>query len=467
MVLSTAISLGAAAAIGPELSPGQVPLARALDGDDNPRVPRKKGTHIDDPVAAGGRLKSARRRAHISQRRLAFPGCSATYISRLEAGTRTASPHVLRGLAQRLDVSEEYLATGADAAPTRLLEDAELALRLDQVQDAAKLFEHVLADARDSSERSRAWEGLGQVAYRSGDPALAVELFERALSLGGEEVSERPTLAENLARAYAARGELERAIDVLERCLQANADDPVQYVRFAGLLGAAHTDNGSFAEAERVLAGALEKGQFVADPYTRARLYWSETRLRVEQGQSEIAARYGRKTLAVLRTTEDTYALAHILQMLAHIYLDLEQPHEAHELLREGGHLIAATGTPLDIAQFRIEEARAFAALGETERAATLALESAGELRDANAVDAGRAYLLLGEINAGFEDQARAQELLELAVELLEPQGPNRYLVQAYRRLSEVLKAKGDTEAALELLERAASVQERVGRPLA
>jgi tetratricopeptide (TPR) repeat protein len=429
-------------------------------------VPRKKGTHIDDPVAAGRRLESARQRAGLSQRRLAFPGCSATYISRIESGTRIASPRVLRGLAQRLDVSEEYLATGSDAAPTRLLEDAELALRLDHVQDAAKLFEHALADARDGSERSRAWEGLGQVAFRSGDAALAVELFERALSLGGEEVSECPTLAENLARAYAAQGKLERAIDVLERCLEANADVPVQYVRFAGLLGAALTDNGSFAEAERVLAGALEKGQFVADPYTRARLYWSETRLRVEQGQSEIAARYGRRTLAILRTTEDTYALAHILQMLAHIYLDLEQPHEALELLREGHDLIAAAGTPVDIAQFRIEEARAFAALGETERAASLALESASELRDANAVDAGRAYLLLGEINLGFEDQARAQELLELAVELLELQGPNRYLVQAYRRLSEVLKAKGDTEAALELLERALGVQERVGRPL-
>jgi tetratricopeptide (TPR) repeat protein len=249
--------------------------------------------------------------------------------------------------------------------------------------------------------------------------------------------------------------------------VEANVDDPVQYVRFAGLLAAALTDNGSFAEAERVLASALTKGRHVADPYTRARLYWSETRLRVEQGQSEIAARYGRKTLAILRTTEDTYALAHILQMLAHIYLDLERPHEALELLREGSELIAAAGTPVDIAQFRIEEARAFAALGELERAASLAMRSANELRDANAVDAGRAYLLLGEINVSLGDQARAQELLELAVEQFEPQVPNRYLVQAYRRLSEVLKAKGDTEGALVLLERAVGVQERVGRPLA
>jgi tetratricopeptide (TPR) repeat protein len=430
-------------------------------------MPHEKATRVDDPVAAGRRLREARLRAGLSQRRLAFSGCSAAYISRLEAGTRVASPRILGELARRLDVTEEYLATGADTTPERLLEDAELALRLDDVQRAAKLFEQALADARDKRERSRAWEGLAHVSFRSGDPSLAVELFERALTLGGEEVYERPTLAENLARAYASKGDLARSIDVLERCLEASADDPVQYVRFATLLGAALTDNGSFAEAEGVLGEALAKGRHVADPYTRVRLYWSETRLRVEQGESETAARYGRKTLAILRTTEDTYALAHILQTLAHVYLDLGQPHEALEYLREERDLILALGSPVDIAQFRIEEARAYAALGEREKAASLAVQAANELQEANPVDKGRAYLLLGEIHADLGDDARAQELLELAVQQMEPRAPNLYLVQAYRRLAELLKAKGDAEGALELLERATLVQERVGRPLA
>jgi tetratricopeptide (TPR) repeat protein len=430
-------------------------------------VARKKSTHVANPVALGERLRAARLDAGVSQRQLAFPGCSAAYISRIEAGDRIASPKVLRELARRLRVTEDFLISGVDPAPSLALDDAEIALRLDEVDEAARLFESALADAQDAKQRSRAWEGLGHVAFRSGDPALAVELYERALSHVAEEVSARPALAENLARAFASQGELARSIEVLQRCLEANADDPVQYVRFAGLLGAALTDNGSFAEAERVLADALARGREVADPYTRARLYWSESRLRVEQGQSEIAARYAQKTLEILRTTEDTYALAHILQSLAHIYLDLDRAPEALELLREGSPLITAVGSPLDVAQYRIEEARALAALGEREEAAALAMTAGSELRGIDDVDAGRAFALLGGIHADLGDFPRAQELLELAVEQLERHVPNRYLVQAYKRLAEVLKAKGDTEAALDVLERALGVQERVGRPLA
>jgi tetratricopeptide (TPR) repeat protein len=328
------------------------------------------------------------------------------------------------------------------------------------------LFETALKDARGDSERTRAFEGLGQVASRSGDPALAVELFEKALSLSEDDLTERPSLAESLARAYAALGELARSIEILERCVEANARDPVQYVRFAGLLGAALTDNGSFAEAELVLAAALAQGREIADPYTRARLYWSESRLRGEQGQHQAAARYGRRALETLRATEDNYAIAHAIQNLASIYLDLGRPGEALELLDEGRELIAASATPLEIAQYRIEEARALAGLGRAEEAAVLAIQVGNELGGTHPVDAGRSYLLLGEIFIELEEDARARELLELAVEVLEQQPPTRYLVQAYKRLAGLLRKRGDTEGALDVLERALSVHERAGRSL-
>lgn len=60
----------------------------------------------------GKRLRELREAAHMSQRELSFPGCTAAYISRVEKGERYPSVVLMRGMAARLDVTVEYLETG-------------------------------------------------------------------------------------------------------------------------------------------------------------------------------------------------------------------------------------------------------------------------------------------------------------------------------------------------------------------
>ena len=97
-------------------------------------MPRSLTTHIDSPKAVGGRLRSARERAALSQRQLAFPGCTAAYISRIEAGARVPSLQMINQLAIRLDVSGQWLATGIEVAVIEIeLVEAEVALRLGEV----------------------------------------------------------------------------------------------------------------------------------------------------------------------------------------------------------------------------------------------------------------------------------------------------------------------------------------------
>jgi tetratricopeptide (TPR) repeat protein len=421
---------------------------------------------VDDPVAVGLRLKQAREQAGLSQRQLATAGCSPAYISRVEAGTRTPSLQVLAQLATRLGVSDSWLATGKENRVATLLRDAEIALRLDDVDEARKLYSGALDEADDAPSRSAALEGLADIALRSGSPKRAISLAEEALSVTDDRPEERPSLAECLARAHAGIGEMAPAIAVLERCVERFANDPVQFVRFSVLLGAAFTDGGNFAAAERVIGGALARGREIADPYTRARLYWSESRLLQEQGRHEAAEGYARKTLETLRATEDEYAIAHVLQMLAHINIDLGRPGDALELLREGRPKIDAVGTHLEIAQYRLEEARALAALGEHEEAASLAMELSQKLGDTHPLDAGRAYLVLAQTLAAGGDGARAAEVYELAIELLERRPASRHVVTAYKQFAALLKEQGQPDRALELLERALGVQEQVGRRL-
>jgi tetratricopeptide (TPR) repeat protein len=422
-------------------------------------LPRQKSTHVDDPAAVGFRLKEARERAGLSQRQLSFPGCSPAYISRIESGDRIPSLQLLRELGRRLGVSEDFLATGAASQEETALLEAEVALRLDDLENAQRFYEETLARG-DDQLRAQALRGLGELAYRQGDARAAIDLLETAISVPGA-VAQDPSVAETLGRAYATVGELESAIGVFERGLKhaEEAREDLEILRFSVLLAYAFIDTGNFGRAEELLGKALAIGRDSANPTIRMQLYWSQSRLHAERNDPETAARYARRALELLHLTEDTHRTARAYQLLAHIEIDRGNAEQALELLEEGWPILERTGNPLERAHFRIEEARALAHLGRGEEAAALAMELTGQLGEALPEDAGRAYGVLGDIFADLGDRARAQELYELAAELLERHNPTRYVVEVYTKLADLLEAQGQKEAAFEVMKKALGAQ--------
>jgi tetratricopeptide (TPR) repeat protein len=428
-------------------------------------MPRQKSTHVDNPKAVGERLRAAREAAGLSQRQLSFQGCSPAYISRIEAGDRIPSLQLLRELGRRLGVTEDYLAT-ADSAPSPnfTLLEAELTLRLDDVERAGALYAEALQRASTPHERSAAQEGLGHLAFRTGELREAIQLFEQALVTSSAEEWERPALAESLGRAYASLGELQPCIAIFERCLAIfeRMDDRVQSIRFACLLGYALSDAGEFRHAEEVVSKALAQGRESFDPYMRARVYWSKAKLRVDQGDPEGAHRYAHQALASLELTEDLHytGLAH--QLIAHIELDRDRPEEALVHLEQGWELVQRTGTPIERAHFLVEEARALAKLGDEKRAAELANEITGLLDDAEPIEVGRVYAVLGDVAADVGDRESGVAMYERAAEYLERTVPNRYLVDVYAKLAELHEDEGRPEAAYGFMKKAVGMQQAV-----
>jgi transcriptional regulator with XRE-family HTH domain len=140
-------------------------------------------SHVDDPAAVGRRLKDARLKAGLSQRQLSFPGCSAAYISRLEAGDRVPSLQLLRKLAQKLDADEQYLATGVERVeqlPPELVEE-EVARRL--AGDARARDDRPGGGEDDPRERARVLWEHSRVLARSGDRRRAAHFARDALAL--------------------------------------------------------------------------------------------------------------------------------------------------------------------------------------------------------------------------------------------------------------------------------------------
>ena len=125
---------------------------------------------------------------------------ASVYIfTRIESGDRIPSLQLLRELGGRLGVSEDYLATGSDEPPqAAVLVDAEVALRLGEVDAAERGYKAALESARTDRGRGDALSGLGQVEFLRGDPKAAIARFERALEVYGSNGPDHPDVADSL-----------------------------------------------------------------------------------------------------------------------------------------------------------------------------------------------------------------------------------------------------------------------------
>ena len=428
-------------------------------------MPRRPSSHVDNPAAVGRRLREAREGAGLTQRELSFEGCTAAYVSRIEAGARVPSLQILREFGKRLGVSADYLATGnSDGTDlsSELLE-AEVALRLGDEQRAAELYNAARDGAESPAAVARAQLGLGRLAAGRGDTGRAVDLLQQALDSGELDSGDASAAANALGRIYTAQNRFDDAFALFERFLDEarRRGDQFDQVRFSLLLANAYVDHGEFGRAHAAVGEVLDLARQTIDPMLRAGLYWSQSRVHLAQGEPDRAAEYARLAIATLKASEQTLEAARALLLLAFIENDRGNPEAALELVAEGAPIVAAAGEATDAAMFEVERARALSALGEEDEAAALLLGIVPRLNAAAPKDAARAYLAVADIFRAQGDMARALELYELAVE--QAPIPGRSVAAALTAMAEIYEEQGEPQLALDLLKRALAA--RSGAP--
>lgn len=426
-------------------------------------MPRRPSTHVDNPRAVGERLRAARERAGLKQRDLSFDGCSPAFVSRIEAGDRIPSLQILRALAQRLGVGVDYLATGQDEVVGDPLLEAELAARSGDRERAQEMF-RAAAGAGDAWLQARAEVGLGRLAVDAGDHAEAVPHLEAALAAEALREPDRSAAAEQLGRAYALLGRFEEALPILEVALaEANdREDVPAAIRVSVMLANTHIDRGSYQRAEEVLAAVLEQARASSDPVAVSNLFWSQSRLHASQHRNDLATHYARMAHATLEATEHTVFAARALLLVAHLENDRGNAAVALELAEEAYPTIASSGNRYDSGMTLLERARALAALGDREQAASLALGATPMFEASHPTSAARGYAIAASVFRDLGDLEKALELYELAAEILPT--ADRHLGDVYRQSAAIYEELGKPEEAMRYLKLAYDAQ-RSGAP--
>lgn len=129
----------------------------------------------------GERLRRLRQERGMSQRDLHSPGVSYAYISRIEAGARDPSVKALRKLAERLDVSVEYLESGRERTTTddlfeRLAEASENgAIVVTTTHEGGVMVRFV----RNGADRNAVADSLTEALRSVSDWLAEVQAIER------------------------------------------------------------------------------------------------------------------------------------------------------------------------------------------------------------------------------------------------------------------------------------------------
>jgi len=408
------------------------------------------------------RLRAAREAAGLTQRGLAFDGCTPAYLSRVEAGQRIPSLQILRSLAERLGTTTEFLATGAQPREERdPLFEAELAGRTGDRRTAPRLFTKAM-ESESPMLAARAAAGLGRLAFDEGDHDEAVELLERALESDRLPPPEQTPILEVLGKALALLARFDEARAVFDRALavaRETKDQPAQ-LRCSVLLANLLIDRGDPARAEELLASIIKEARAARDPVALSHLYWSQARLHLSQGRQDLAARYARMAHATLESTEHTVFAARALMLLAHIENDRGNHADALAFAEEGAPVLAAAGNRYDEGMLLLEKARALAALGQREEAISIGLGAVPRFEHAHPTSAARAYAVVAGIFSELDERARALELYELAVETLPSE--DRHLAEMYGAIGEIHESEGRPSEALAFFKRALDVQDHV-----
>lgn len=421
---------------------------------------RTRITEIDDPSALGRRLREAREARGLSLRQLAFPGCSAPYLSTIEHGKRVPSLQVLQAVADRLGIAVRYLATGDELDPAGLLRDAEVALYMGDQSSAEEMFRTVSNQSWDATSRAFALGGLGLLAVRQGRLGQGIELLEQAWRESGDGFLARANLVESLGRSYATNGAFEAAV-ALFRAAREHAEargDAPGTLRFTVLLANTYIDLGDLSHSTDTLADALNDASGLADPLLRARVLWTQSRLHAVEGRQELAAEFAERALSLLRLAEDDHAVALAQQTLAYIELARGNAEKALELLDDAAPVLGRASDPLERAAFKLERARALVSLERLDEAHAEAVDIGPELQAVPTGDGGRYLSLLGDLYQALGRDADALEMYDAAIERLHDHR-SPHLVRAYTQKAELLQRLGRHDEALQALTAALKVQ--------
>ncbi len=161
---------------------------------------------------------------------------------------------------------------------------------------------------------------LGDICRRSGQPDLAVNTYNRALSLCRDPIL-RPVLQSNLGQAFVHQGNLAKAVFYYQKAADSfsREGDHVGLAHVLGNLGSAYRKCGEWDKAIEHSYRSLKTFEEAGDDLGIAQMTGSLGRIYADMGEKELAARYFERSLSDFQRLGDKKSSAWVMDRLGRI----------------------------------------------------------------------------------------------------------------------------------------------------
>ncbi|HJR45686.1 MAG TPA: helix-turn-helix transcriptional regulator [Actinomycetota bacterium] len=420
---------------------------------------KRDNGHETDGI--GPRIRRLRRERGLSQKELAEPVASPSFLSLIETGARHPSSDVLAHIAARLDVDPQELLTGRppneDVRLELELQEARDQLRLGQLDAAVQQARRVAAQADQLGFRrteAKCHEVLASVEEKRGRPASALDLYRKAEALWtGEPPHLRFETIVGLGRCTLHLGNARFAAHLLETYLmdldKDGVPDPTATMRTYSSLVQCYSTMGLAAKAAEAAELAQALAPRVTDAEQLACMNMNVARSLFDQGKiadSLDAIRQAERAFQTLGWEVDA-ARAQLSRGL--VQLEKGDVDEARENL-------TAAATALRAADNLTDAAKALNELGRLERTAGNLAEAERHLQEAQGYLAGSDFAerALNQRELGLclaeKQEDEAMGYMRRAIDLYVLAGATKEVAVTYKRLGDLQRTLGDVDGSLE-----------------
>jgi len=328
-------------------------------------------------------------------------------------------------------------------------------------------LDQVVEGEKSESKRQTMLEDLGMTCIFSAEWDKAFEYFNRLLG-DARTSNDKVQISRYLRRLgfiHQERSEFDRALEYYEQALEAaeEAKDPKSIGQSSNFIGGIYWNKGMYEKAGQYLENAIEYALKAEDKKILGSAHIGLGNIHSDCDELQDAILHYQNALKYLSDTNEVYEIARAHNNLGDTYLrlkdwdnSLKEFEKCKEFAMKGGWMNMKAWAEFNSSEALIE-------LGKFDLAKKNLDDSLNVLNKiGDRVGIGGIYQNYGRLYATKKDWAKSLEYYGKAIMVLTEINHPISLASAYEELGNVLKSKGDREAAKTELRRAVNLYQHL-----